>query len=297
VTPQDRSARIEEALEYLARKAHDAVQDGWQIDAEWIEKVALAALAVVAEEGATTLLAGPPKCFRCGDAEDPGSLILVGKGNALIPCPYCHPGKAVEWMADAAPTVEPAHPAEPADQPTYRFCNKCGYVGLSKIHASCNYGAYEVPAAPPADSCTMTINHPGCPIKHEPERPADATGPAAPPAEQECPECSGTGKRPVYSAGEEMVADFKPCPMCRGKWSETHAKWKSRALAAEHSLAEAVGVLEATAEALDELTTWQNGPPLITYTEGWTAAMKQASEAEEQARSTLSRLAAKERAK
>jgi hypothetical protein len=29
-----------------------------------------------------------------------------------------------------------------------------------------------------------------------------------------CRECDGTGKRPVYSAGEEMVAGFKPCPAC-----------------------------------------------------------------------------------
>ena len=28
--------------------------------------------------------------------------------------------------------------------------------------------------------------------------------------------------------------------------------------------------------ALEELEDWQNGPPLVTYTEGWTAAMKQA---------------------
>jgi hypothetical protein len=33
---------------------------------------------------------------------------------------------------------------------------------------------------------------------------------------------------------------------------------------------------KALREALENLMDWQNGPPLITYTEGWTAAMEQA---------------------
>lgn len=45
-------------------------------------------------------------CWRCGNAEQPGSLILAGRGGMLVPCPYCRPGKAVEWMADAAPRRE-----------------------------------------------------------------------------------------------------------------------------------------------------------------------------------------------
>jgi hypothetical protein len=31
-----------------------------------------------------------------------------------------------------------------------------------------------------------------------------------------CESCSGTGKRPFYSAGEEMVAGFEPCKACGG---------------------------------------------------------------------------------
>lgn len=42
-------------------------------------------------------------CWRCGNAEQPGFLLLAGKGGALVPCPYCRPGKAAEWMADNAP--------------------------------------------------------------------------------------------------------------------------------------------------------------------------------------------------
>jgi hypothetical protein len=34
--------------------------------------------------------------------------------------------------------------------------------------------------------------------------------------------------------------------------------------------------IASLAEALDNLMDWQNGPPLVTYTEGWTAAMEQA---------------------
>ena len=45
-------------------------------------------------------------CWRCCNAEQPGFLILAGKGGALIPCPYCRPGKAVEWMESAAPRKE-----------------------------------------------------------------------------------------------------------------------------------------------------------------------------------------------
>lgn len=56
--------------------------------------------------------APPPRCFRCGDATHPGQLMLAGKGGALIPCPYCHPGKAVEWMAEAAVPGEGAYTFE-----------------------------------------------------------------------------------------------------------------------------------------------------------------------------------------
>ena len=42
-------------------------------------------------------------CWRCGNAEQPGFLLLAGKGGTLVPCPYCRPGKAAEWMADNAP--------------------------------------------------------------------------------------------------------------------------------------------------------------------------------------------------
>jgi len=45
-----------------------------------------------------------------------------------------------------------------------------------------------------------------------------------PAAEQGCPECNGTRKRPVYSAGEEMVAGFKPCPKCATSPSLKEAK-------------------------------------------------------------------------
>jgi hypothetical protein len=42
------------------------------------------------------------------------------------------------------------------------------------------------------------------------------------------------------------------------------------------SLAAAQAEAGALREALDNLMDWQNGPPLVTYTEGWTAAMEQA---------------------
>jgi hypothetical protein len=32
-------------------------------------------------------------------------------------------------------------------------------------------------------------------------------------------------------------------------------------------------------DALEELCAWQNGPPLISWTDGWTAAMTKAAEA------------------
>ena len=37
-----------------------------------------------------------------------------------------------------------------------------------------------------------------------------------------------------------------------------------------------VAALTRVARALDDLMDWQNGPPLVTYTEGWTAAMDEA---------------------
>lgn len=54
-------------------------------------------------------------CWRCGNAEQPGYLLLAGKGGTLVPCPYCRPGKAAEWMADNAPA--PASEAR---------CEECG---------------------------------------------------------------------------------------------------------------------------------------------------------------------------
>lgn len=43
-------------------------------------------------------------CFRCGEAETPGWLLLAATGG-LVPCPYCHPGRAVAWMAEAQPVL------------------------------------------------------------------------------------------------------------------------------------------------------------------------------------------------
>jgi len=35
-----------------------------------------------------------------------------------------------------------------------------------------------------------------------------------------CKACHGNGKLPVYSAGEEMVADFETCRWCGGTGTE-----------------------------------------------------------------------------
>jgi len=42
---------------------------------------------------------------------------------------------------------------------------------------------------------------------------------------------------------------------------------------------EAADEIERLREALQELVDWQNGPPLVTYTDGWNKAMEKASAA------------------
>jgi hypothetical protein len=38
----------------------------------------------------------------------------------------------------------------------------------------------------------------------------------------------------------------------------------------------AIKEIERLREALQELVDWQNGPPLVTYTDGWNKAMEKA---------------------
>ncbi len=63
----------------------------------------------------------PSPCFRCGGSDHPGTLVLEDvKGRAEVPCPYCHPAKAVEWMLERVRTSptgtrEPERDTLPAD--------------------------------------------------------------------------------------------------------------------------------------------------------------------------------------
>ena len=45
---------------------------------------------------------------------------------------------------------------------------------------------------------------------------------------------------------------------------------------ARETIEDAVDKIERLREALQELVDWQNGPPLVTYTDGWNKAMEKA---------------------
>jgi len=145
-----------------------------------------------------------PSCWRCGHGENPGSLMLSGKGNMLIPCPYCHPGKAVEWMADHAHGPDNSNTfAGGHDEPDGAHFDEppatCEHV------CACGHGESDHPGS--TDGCRKC----GCD-----DFTSGAVAPATAKACGECRSCNGTGKRPIYSAGEEMVAGFEPCKKCNG---------------------------------------------------------------------------------
>ena len=57
----------------------------------------------------------------------------------------------------------------------------------------------------------------------------------------------------------------------RGNTDEQLSGWKIVVI-----MHEAADEIERLREALQELVDWQNGPPLVAYTDGWNNAMEKA---------------------
>lgn len=112
-------------------------------------------------------------------------------------CPDCKGLRAAVAAVLALPAPKAEEPAALTPDPaTQFFCRNCGHPWSSHGGHGCGASAFTGPCA-----CKTPA-----PQSKERER---------------CAACSGYGKRPVYSAGEEMVADFAACPACRGTGNAT----------------------------------------------------------------------------
>lgn len=149
-------------------------------------------------------------CWRCGNAEQPGFLLLAGKGGALVPCPYCRPGKAAEWMADNAPvpSTKEGAPLPPGRIDMMDGFGMCAAPRPAEEAPRCACGHAVTGTDPvcqewgPGVDETTGVDHGGC----------ACTDHVARPAEEACPEpdaCSWCMTRPEMEDGlcDECAAE------------------------------------------------------------------------------------------
>ena len=72
---------------------------------------------------------------------------------------------------------------------------------------------------------------------------------------------------------DRLDSDYDNAEKTDGSYYEIWLEWKALRHLLDSDATAQAKIIELT-DALEELVGWQNGPPLVTYTVGWNAAMR-----------------------